>query len=35
MRSKLNCEIYDKELLAIVKAFKQWKTYLEELKDLA
>ena len=34
MRLKLNYKIYDKELLTIVKAFKQWKTYLKELKDL-
>ena len=31
---KLNYEIYNKELLAIVKAFKQWKSYLKELKNL-
>ena len=31
--SELNYEIHDKELLAIVKAFKQWKSYLEESKD--
>ena len=30
---KLNYEIHDKELLAIVKAFKQWKSYLKESKD--
>ena len=33
MKSELNYKIYNKELLAIVKAFKQWKTYLKELKD--
>ena len=32
--SELNYEIHDKELLAIVEAFKQWKTYLEESKNL-
>ena len=32
-KSELNYEIHDKELLVIVKAFKQWKTYLEELKN--
>ena len=31
--SELNYEIHDKELLAIVEAFKQWKTYLEGSKD--
>ena len=33
MRLKLNYEIHNKELLVIVKAFKQWKTCLEESKD--
>ena len=31
--SELNYKIHDKELLAIVKAFKQWKIYLKESKD--
>ena len=31
--SELNYEIHVKELLAIVKAFKQWKTYLKESKN--
>ena len=31
---KLNYKIHDKELLAIIKAFKQWRTYLEEFKNL-
>ena len=31
--SELNYEIYDKEMLTIIKAFKQWKTYLEESKN--
>ena len=31
--SELNYKIYNKELLAIVKAFKQWKSYLERLKN--
>ena len=31
--SELNYEIHDKELLVIVKAFIQWKTYLERLKN--
>ena len=31
--SKLNYKIHDKELLVIVKAFKQWKSYLKELKN--
>ena len=30
---KLNYEIHDKKLLAIVKAFKQWKSYLKESKN--
>ena len=34
MNSKLNYKIYDKELLVIVKTFKQWKSYLEESKNL-
>ncbi|KAG6893729.1 hypothetical protein C0995_016231 [Termitomyces sp. Mi166 len=29
--AELNYDIYDKELLAIVKAFKQWQAYLEVL----
>ena len=29
---ELNYKIYDKELLAIVDIFKQWKTYLEGVK---
>ena len=33
MNSELNYKIHDKELLVIVKAFKQWKTYLEEFKN--
>ena len=33
IESELNYKIHDKELLAIVKAFKQWKSYLKELKD--
>ena len=32
--SELNYKIHNKELLAIVKTFKQWKTYLEESKNL-
>ena len=32
--SELNYEIHDKKLLAIVEAFKQWKTYLKESKNL-
>ena len=31
--SELNYKIHNKELLAIVKAFKQWKTYLKESKN--
>ena len=31
--SELNYEIHDKKLLAIVEAFKQWKTYLKESKN--
>ena len=31
--SELNYEIYNKKLLAIVKAFKQWKSYLKRLKN--
>ena len=31
--SELNYKIHNKELLAIVKAFKQWKSYLKESKD--
>ena len=31
--SELNYKIHDKKLLAIVKAFKQWKSYLKRLKD--
>ena len=27
--AELNYEIYDKELLAIFKAFQQWRNYLE------
>jgi len=27
--AELNYDIYDKELLAIVKAFRQWRAYLE------
>ena len=30
---ELNYKIHDKKLLAIVKAFKQWKSYLKEFKD--
>ena len=30
---ELNYEIHDKELLVIVEVFKQWKTYLERLKN--
>ena len=30
--AELNYEIHDKELLAIVDAFKQWRTYLEGVK---
>ncbi|KAG6874579.1 hypothetical protein C0992_007413, partial [Termitomyces sp. T32_za158] len=29
INAKLNYDIYDKELLAIVEAFKQWRAYLE------
>ena len=31
--SELNYKIHDKELLAIVEAFRQWKSYLEESSD--
>ena len=31
--SELNYKIHDKELLVIVKAFKQWKSYLKESKN--
>ena len=31
-KSELNYKIHNKELLVIVKAFKQWKTYLKRLK---
>ena len=31
--SELNYKIHNKELLAIVEAFKQWKTYLKGSKD--
>ena len=30
---ELNYKIHDKELLAIVKVFKQWKSYLKESED--
>ena len=30
---ELNYEIHNKKLLVIVKAFKQWKTYLERSKN--
>ena len=30
--AELNYKIHDKELLAIVDAFKQWRTYLEGVK---
>ncbi|KAG6871963.1 hypothetical protein C0995_014451 [Termitomyces sp. Mi166 len=29
--AELNYNIYNKELLAIVKAFKQWQAYLEDM----
>ena len=32
--SELKYKIHDKELLAIVEAFKQWRTYLKRSKDL-
>ena len=31
--AELNYEIYDKELLAIVEAFRHWRSYLEGLTD--
>ena len=31
--SELNYKIHDKELLVIVKAFKQWKSYLKESEN--
>ena len=31
---ELNYKIYNKKLLTIVKAFRQWKAYLEKLRDL-
>jgi RNase H-like domain found in reverse transcriptase len=31
---ELNYEIHDKELLAIVEAFREWRVYLEESKYL-
>ena len=34
IESELNYMIHDKELLAIIKTFKQWKTYLKESKNL-
>ena len=34
LSAELNYEIHDKELLAIVDAFKQWRTYLEGVKHL-
>ena len=32
LSAEMNYEIHDKELLAIVNAFKQWHVYLEGLK---
>ena len=31
--SELNYKIHNKKLLTIIKAFKQWKTYLKESKN--
>jgi RNase H-like domain found in reverse transcriptase len=31
---KLNYKIHDKELLAIMEAFREWRVYLEEFKYL-
>ena len=34
MGPKLNYNIYDKKLLAIVEALREWRVYLEEIKYL-